>query len=182
MNKKTYVLPIAVFVIILLLTSLACSLPFSGSDSGDDAGAGSAVEFGADDDDESDNDSEMEAADSDDNTEMEDSDDPEMPSDSDADADSDQTAEIFPMTDDADILIQDGTSATYGTKLSIDETVAFYRAEFDKLGFTERDLLTNIMDDSFSMVFDGHHSGLAILVQGTDFGDSTTISIQFQDI
>ena len=88
----------------------------------------------------------------------------------------------FPMTDDANILLQDSESATYGTSLSIDETVEFYRTEFDKLGFTERTLLTNVLNDSFSMVFDGHSSGMAIVVQGTDFGDSINISISLTEL
>ena len=183
MYKKTYLLPIAVIVIILLLTSLACSLPFSGGDDGDEGSTGSSVEFGGENDGDSDGENDMEDSDADGDHESEDSDSDDGDDDSDAGSgDSGGPDAPFPMADDADILLQDANSATYGTKLSISETIDFYRAEFDKLGFTERDLLTVITDDSFSMVFDGHSSGQAILVQGTDFGESTNISIQFQDI
>jgi hypothetical protein len=182
MYKKTYLLPIAVIVIILLLTSLACSLPFPGGDDGDEGSVGSSVEFEGDNDSDSDDADDMEDNDADGDHESEDSDYEDDDSDTGSGDSGGESDAPFPMADDADILLQDDRSATYGTKLSISETIDFYRAEFDKLGFTERDLLTAITDDSFSMVFDGHSSGQAILVQGTDFGESTNISIQFQDI
>ena len=186
MHKKTYLLPVTIFVIILLLASLACSLPFSGGDDSDDGSAGSSVEFEGGNDSDSDGDNDMDDSDSDGGNEMDDSDADSDHENGDSDSGSGESGggpdAPFPLTDDADILLQDANSATYGTKLSIAESIDFYRAEFAKLGFTERDLLTVIADDSFSMVFDGHSSGQAILVQGTDFGESTNISIQFQDI
>jgi hypothetical protein len=181
MHKKTYLLPIAIFVIILVLASLACSLPFSGDDKGDEESTASSVEVDAGNDGDSDNDNDMEDSDPDVDHENGDSDAAEEmePATDDGNDGSDAP---FPLTDDADILVESPENYVYGTKLSIDETVEFYRSEFKNLGFSERDLLTSIVDDSFSMVFDGHPSGQAILVQGTDFGDSISVSIQFQDI
>ena len=89
----------------------------------------------------------------------------------------------FPMPDDATNVINMGdTVLNFQTKLSLDEAMAFYRDEFGKSGYTERDLLTVTSDTTFSMVFDGHKSGQAITVQGVDLGDGTiNISITLSD-
>lgn len=67
--------------------------------------------------------------------------------------------------------------------MSIDEVMAFYREEFgDKLGYTERDYLTNQTESTFQLVFDGHPKGLAIVIQGVDLGNGTTnVNIGFED-
>jgi len=90
----------------------------------------------------------------------------------------------FPMPADAINVISMGSDVVnFQTKLSLDEGMDFYRDEFGKLGYTERDLLTVTSDTTFSMVFDGHESGKAIAVQGVDLGDGTiNISITLQDI
>lgn len=90
----------------------------------------------------------------------------------------------FPMPDDAINVINVGNDVVnFQTKLSLDEGMNFYRDQFGKLGYTERDLLTVTSSTTFSMVFDGHESGKAIAVQGVDLGDGTiNISITLSDI
>jgi hypothetical protein len=90
----------------------------------------------------------------------------------------------FPIPDDAINVINMGNDVVnFQTKLSLDEAMSFYRDEFGKLGYTERDLLTVTSGATFSMVFDGHESGKAIAVQGVDLGDGTiNISISLQDV
>jgi hypothetical protein len=90
----------------------------------------------------------------------------------------------FPVPDDASNMINMGNDiVNFQTKLSLDDAIKFYRDEFGKLGYTERDLLTATSDTTFSMVFDGHESGKAITVQGVDLGDgSVNISIALVDL
>jgi len=90
----------------------------------------------------------------------------------------------FPMPDDAVNVINMGNDVTnFQTKLSLEEGMKFYRDKFGALGYTERDLLTVTSATTFSMVFDGHESGKAIVVQGVDLGDGTVnISISLQDV
>ncbi len=90
----------------------------------------------------------------------------------------------FPMTADAyDIIdIGDG-SILYYTKLSLDDTMKFYRDEYTSRGYTERKLLTVVSDGVFSMVFDGDPSGKAVVIQSVDLGDgSRTVAIRLEDV
>ncbi len=90
----------------------------------------------------------------------------------------------FPVPDDAANMLNMGDdNVNFQTNLSLDEAMNFYRDEFGKLGYTERDLLTGSSDNTFYMVFDGHESGKAIAIQGVDLGDGTiNISISLKDI
>jgi hypothetical protein len=105
------------------------------------------------------------------------------PSDSNGDDSSDSSAD-FPMPSDASDVYKLGSdTVNFQTKLTLDEAMAFYLNEYGKQGYTERELLTVTSETTFSMVFDGHASGKALIVQGVDLGDGTTnISITMQDI
>ena len=94
----------------------------------------------------------------------------------------------FPMTADAyDVTeIGDG-SLLYYTKLSLEEVMAFYRAEYTSRGYTEREILTVVEPDAgiFSMVFDGDPSGKAVVIQSVDLGQgdgSRTVAIRLEDV
>ena len=93
----------------------------------------------------------------------------------------------FPLPRKYENLMPGGTnredSINFQTPMSIDEVMAFYREEFgDKLGYTERDYLTNQTESTFQLVFDGHPKGLAIVIQGVDLGNGTTnVNIGFED-
>ena len=106
---------------------------------------------------------------------------PPAPSDS-SNGSSDSSAD-FPMPDDASDVYKLGSdTVNFQTKLTLDEAMTFYRDEYGKQGYTERELLTVTSDTTFSMVFDGHASGKALVVQGVDLGNGTTnISITLQD-
>ncbi len=81
----------------------------------------------------------------------------------------------FPLPDDVSNFIEFGGGiVNFETKMSLEESMVFYRDSFGKQGYTERELLTVTSDTTFSMVFDGHKSGKAILIQGVDTGDSST--------
>lgn len=90
----------------------------------------------------------------------------------------------FPMTPDAYNItdIGDGSLLFY-TKLSSEEALDFYRDTYTAKGYTERDILTQVSDGTFSIVFDGDPSGKAVVIQSVDLGDgSRTIAIRLEDV
>ena len=93
----------------------------------------------------------------------------------------------FPMTADAYNVTEIGDgSILYYTKLSLEEVMAFYRAEYTSRGYTEREILTVVEPDAgvFSMVFDGDPSGKAVVIQSVDLGQgdgSRTVAIRLED-
>ena len=90
----------------------------------------------------------------------------------------------FPMTADAFNVTELGDgNLLYYTKLSQDEVMAFYRAEYTSQGYTEREILTVVSNGTFSMVFDGDASGKAVVIQSVDLGDgSRTVSIRLEEV
>ena len=107
---------------------------------------------------------------------------PAAPDDS-GGGDSSTSSADFPMPSDASNVMEVGAGVlTFQTKSTLDECMAFSRDEFGGMGYKERDILTVTSDTTFSMVFDGHESGKAIVVQGVDLGNGTTnISIRLED-
>jgi len=90
----------------------------------------------------------------------------------------------FPLPADIQNFTQMGDEAiNYQTSLTITEVVAFYRSEFASAGYTEREITTVINDTTFSIVWDGHPNGKAIVVQGVDLGDGTVnVNVRFEDV
>ncbi|RPJ22934.1 MAG: hypothetical protein EHM33_22310 [Chloroflexi bacterium] len=89
----------------------------------------------------------------------------------------------FPMTSDAYNVTEAGGSLIFYTKLSLEDTMNFYRDEYTSKGYTEREILTVVSDGTFSMVFDGDPSGQAVVIQSVDLGDgSRTISIRLEEV
>jgi len=89
----------------------------------------------------------------------------------------------FPLPDDAQNVTEVAGTVNYQTKLSLDDVMKFYRDAFASLGYTERELLTTVSDGVFSIVFDGHESGQAIVIQGVDLGDgSMNVNIRLEDV
>lgn len=90
----------------------------------------------------------------------------------------------FPMTPDAYNVtnIGDG-SILYYTKLSAEDAMKFYRDEYTSRGYKEREILTVVSDNTFSMVFDGDPSGKSVVVQSVDLGNgSRTIAVRLEAI
>jgi predicted small secreted protein len=89
----------------------------------------------------------------------------------------------FPMPDDASNVVSISGTVNFQTNLSLEEAMDFYRDVFGSQGYTEREILTVVSDTTFSMVFDGHESGEAIVVQGVDLGDGTTnVNVRLEDV
>jgi hypothetical protein len=89
----------------------------------------------------------------------------------------------FPMPDGATNVQELGGSLNFQVKMTLDEAMKFYVGALTKEGYTERPILTVTSETTFSMVFDGHESGKAIVVQGVDFGDGTVnVNIRLEDV
>ncbi|HLO18548.1 MAG TPA: hypothetical protein VK206_27200 [Anaerolineales bacterium] len=89
----------------------------------------------------------------------------------------------FPMTEDAYNVTELNGSLIFYTKLSLDDTMKFYRDEYASRGYTERESLTVVSDGTFSMVFDGDPSGKAVVIQSVDLGGGIrTVSIRLEDV
>ncbi len=89
----------------------------------------------------------------------------------------------FPTPPDVQNLMEMGLGGiNFQTTMSLNEVVAFYRNAFENAGYNERDILTVINDTTFSIVWDGHPSGQAIVVQGVDLGDGmVNVNVRFED-
>lgn len=90
----------------------------------------------------------------------------------------------FPLPENVSNFTDMGDGAiNFQTTISIKDAIDFYREAFSKAGYKEREINTAITETTFSMVFDGHASGKAIVIQGVDLGGgSTNINIRFEDV
>jgi hypothetical protein len=89
----------------------------------------------------------------------------------------------FPLPPEVSNFMDTGNgSINFQTTMSLKDAIAFYREAFTKAGYKERQINTAITDGTFSMVFDGHANGKAIVIQGVDLGGNTNINIRFEDI
>lgn len=95
-----------------------------------------------------------------------------------------ETDTDFPLPSDVQNLMDLGPGGiNYQTSISLNEVVEFYRDAFANAGYDERDITTVINDTTFSIVWDGHPSGQAIVVQGVDLGDGTVnVNVRFEDV
>ena len=70
----------------------------------------------------------------------------------------------------------------FQTDMSLDQVVAFYRAEFVSQGLVERELLSVVEESAFSLVFDGSPNGMAVVIQGVALGpNQTNVNIRYED-
>ena len=90
----------------------------------------------------------------------------------------------FPIPSDVENLMDLGDSGiNYQTSLSLTEVVDFYRGAFGDAGYVERDITTVINDTTFSIVWDGHPSGQAIVVQGVNLGNGmVNVNVRFENV
>jgi hypothetical protein len=115
---------------------------------------------------------------------------PEADADTDAEGASGATDSIFPVPAEAenisDLVTDPSTEQiNYETSLDIEEVMAFYREELGSEGATEREILTVITDNTFSMVFDDwpEAEGLAVVVQGTELEPGNlNVNVRLEDI
>ncbi|OGC50870.1 hypothetical protein A2716_02440 [candidate division WWE3 bacterium RIFCSPHIGHO2_01_FULL_40_23] len=91
---------------------------------------------------------------------------------------------IFPMPSSVSNFTKgtDGSQVNFQTSLNLKQTEEFYRTELTKMGLTERTINTSVTEDTFSMVFDGHESGKAVVVQGVNIQGKTNVNIRLEAI
>jgi hypothetical protein len=74
-------------------------------------------------------------------------------------------------------------SINFQTKMSLKDTLQFYRDAFGKQGLKERSENSAITDRTFSLVFDGDPSGQAIVLQGVDLGNGlTNVNLRYEKV
>ncbi len=88
----------------------------------------------------------------------------------------------FPLPEDTSNVMADDTSVNFQTSASVEEMIDFYRGAFAQMGLNERTALTVIDDSTVSMVFDGHASGQAVVLQMVDLGITTNINIRLESV
>ncbi|MDX9991325.1 MAG: hypothetical protein RBS68_04680 [Anaerolineales bacterium] len=89
----------------------------------------------------------------------------------------------FPLPEDANTAFNFGDGISFQTGLSLEETLVFYRDAFGAQGYVEREILTSVTESVLSLVFDGHESGKAIVLQAVDLGGGTVnVTLRFEDI
>jgi hypothetical protein len=111
----------------------------------------------------------------------------EIPDDGEATSDAESIFPIPPEAENITDLTTDPATPqiNFQTSLSIEEVMDFYREELGSVGAVERDVVTVISDDTFSMVFDGWPAadGLAVVVQGTVLGpDELNINVRVEEV
>lgn len=90
----------------------------------------------------------------------------------------------FPLPADVQNFMKlDENTINFQTSMKLSEVLEFYRDAFKQAGYKERDILTVVDDTTISIVWDGHPSGKAIVVQGVDLGNGTTnVNVRFEDV
>ena len=89
----------------------------------------------------------------------------------------------FPLPTDVQNFMELGyEGVNFQTGMSLKDVIAFYRQAFSAQGLDERDLLTVINKEEFSMVFDGAQNGKAVVIQGVLLGSgSVNVNIRYED-
>lgn len=89
----------------------------------------------------------------------------------------------FPLPPDYSDLKDVGGVTMFQTSMGLGDVVAFYRDAFAEAGYEEREITTVINDTTFSIVWEGHESGQAVVVQGVDLGNGKiNVSIRLEDL
>jgi len=91
--------------------------------------------------------------------------------------------EEIPIPQNAVNLINVADTLMFHVPMTIEEGVNYYQTEMPARGYEEVSAITRVSDDSFTLVFSGHPSGLEVYIAGTDDGDGTiNIAIELRDI
>ncbi|MDH5606040.1 MAG: hypothetical protein OEY93_04065 [Anaerolineae bacterium] len=82
----------------------------------------------------------------------------------------------------SNLTISDG-SVNFQVEASFEDLVSYYRNDAQSKGLAERTLLTVINDSAISIVFDGHASGKAVVIQMVTLSDGkTNVNIRLEDV
>ncbi len=71
----------------------------------------------------------------------------------------------------------------FQTKMSLTDTLGWYRQAFSQKGLKERTAVTQITSTTINLVFDGDPSGLAVVLQCVELGNGlTNVSIRYEKV
>ncbi len=71
----------------------------------------------------------------------------------------------------------------FQTKMSLTDTLGWYRKALSQQGLKERTAVTQITSTTINLVFDGDPSGLAVVFQCVDLGNGlTNVSIRYEKV
>lgn len=88
----------------------------------------------------------------------------------------------FPLPDDAKIVTSTPEMVIASTKLKMADAIEFYRKEAKAKGFTEKEILTTITDNVFSMAFTRPGEEKELVIQGTVVAaDNLTLSLRYEE-
>lgn len=91
--------------------------------------------------------------------------------------------EEIPIPENAVDIIKVADTLMFQVEMTIEEGANYYLTEMPARGYTEVSSITRISNDSFTLVFSGHPSGLEVYIVGTDDGSGKiNIAIELRDI
>ena len=90
----------------------------------------------------------------------------------------------FPLPSSVINFADMGNSAiNFQTKMSLTDTLGWYRQALSQKGLKERTAVTQITSTTINLVFDGDPSGLAVVLQCVDLGNGlTNVSIRYEKV
>lgn len=88
----------------------------------------------------------------------------------------------YPMPADVENVMNVAGTVNFQTSLSLEAVAAFYRQALSAEGYTERTVNTVEDENVVSLVFDGHPSGQALVVQAVSLGEITNVNVRLEDV
>jgi hypothetical protein len=88
----------------------------------------------------------------------------------------------FPLPKGAKIITSTPEMVIASTNLKMADAIEFYRKDAKAKGFTEKDILTTITDNVFSMAFTRPNEEKELVIQGTVIAaDNLTLSLRYEE-
>jgi outer membrane lipoprotein-sorting protein len=104
------------------------------------------------------------------------------PTDAPAAAEPAKVKSAFPLPDGAKIVTSTPEMVIASTNLKMADAIEFYRKDAKAKGFTEKDILTTITDNVFSIVFTRPNEEKELVIQGTVVAaDNLTLSLRYEE-
>jgi len=92
-------------------------------------------------------------------------------------------SDIFPTPTNVKNFTKTGENGiNYQTSLTIQEVENFYRSELTAQGLTEKELLTAKTETTLSFVFEGHTSGMSLVVQAVKLDTGTNVNVRLESL
>jgi hypothetical protein len=104
------------------------------------------------------------------------------PTDAPASAGPAKAESAFPLPNGAKIISSTPDMVIASTTLKMADAIEFYRKDAKVKGFTEKEILTTITDNVFSIVFQRPNEEKELVIQGTVIAaDNLTLSLRYEE-